>query len=202
LEVRVGLGAGGARHRHREVTGGVDAPREYPGDGARALLAREEDLECRRAPLESPPDRVGATSEQDKDDGGSRGKDLLDEPALEARKLEVVAIAPFPDRAAPEEPRVVAHRKDGDVRRRRRGDGLGKTRFVGGVYVAPSRDGDAAGELGFEGVGKRRHVKPELDAGAVYEHVVGKRVAAEHRGESVGVGADRGNRGRGAGSGG
>ena len=115
VQVGVGLRARRAGQADRQPAGRVDPAGQHAGDRRRALLAGEERLHDGGAALERPADRVRAAGQHDQHDRRAGGEHRLDQLALDAGQLEVVAVAALADGPAPEQPGLVADDDDGDV---------------------------------------------------------------------------------------
>ncbi|BFO16248.1 hypothetical protein SHKM778_26360 [Streptomyces sp. KM77-8] len=196
-EVGARLGARSARDADRKPSGGTDPAAEHPGDGVRALLAREEGLHDRRGLGDGAAEGVRPPSKQHGDHGCPGVEDGVEQMLLRAGQGQCRDVAALAAGAASEESGAVAEDHQGDVGRARHPRGLvdaGEIRVVD-AGTAGERD-LRVGELRGERLAQGGQLDAEGRPRVADSDVLGEGVAAEDGDGFVGVGADEGDTAR------
>ena len=177
------------RHADRQAPGRVDRSGQDPGQRRAALLAGKERLHHGRGGERA--ERVGPPGQQDDHHRRARGEHGLEQPALDARQVQVGGVAALARGAPAEQPGPVAHHGDADVAAGGQGRGRPDAGRVGIVDSAAWQEFDlAVRQLVTQRRQEGRDLHADLEIGVSHAHVARERVAPQHGERVVGPRAD------------
>ena len=190
-QVRGRLPARRGRQLDREPAAGHQPPGQHPGDGAAALLAREERLHYPGQLAGRRADRVRPPGDQHQHHRGARGNHDPQQVFLHAGQPQVGHVAALARGAAAEQASLVAEHGHHHVRFPRVRGGVrepGAVRFADGAAggVVDLRAGKFGPQRGEDGGGRRPFSRLRVPSAEVAGHAVapveGQRVVSQRPG--------------------